>query len=105
MSLLRIPVTATSPAEWVRRAGGAVNSLISTLTALTGRTDALETGATALAARTTALETFTHVPFTVASITLTPVALPGSPVKGQTVYDTADDTVKTWNGTVWKLHY
>jgi hypothetical protein len=105
VSIPRIPVTASSPVEWIRRASGSVNALISSLTGLGTRTTTLETGATALAARTTALEAFAHVPFTVASITLTPAALPGSPVKGMIVYDIADDKVKAWNGAIWNALY
>lgn len=104
---LRIPTTAASPAEWVRRAAGAVNSNITALGALAKRVvtlEAFQTSATAsmasLGTRTTALETYTH-----ASFTLTPAALPGTPVKGQTVYDVADDKVKTWDGAAWQAHF
>lgn len=73
---LRVPVTASSVPEWVRLSANAINSLIG------------------------------HEANPVAaSITLTPGALPASPVKGQTVYDVADDIVKTWNGSAWKSHY
>jgi hypothetical protein len=84
MSKLKIPVTATSSKEWVRRTADGVNGLITQTrsldqratdleafqatatteiadldardTALEGRADALETRATALESRDTALE-------------------------------------------------
>lgn len=89
--ILKIPVTASNMIEWVRRAAGAVNALILTSDALDGRM--------------AAVETFAALPFTVGSITLTPVALPGAPTKGQTVYDIADNKVKTWDGAIWQAHY
>ena len=96
--ILKVPVTASNMVEWVRRAATAVNALITGLGAVEGR-------ATALESRATDLETFAALPFTVDSITLTPIALPGTPVQGQTVYDIADDKVKTWDGTTWQAHY
>lgn len=97
---LRVPVTAASPVEWIRRAGGAVNALIKGQGDFETRTAAVEGRATSLESRATALETYTH-----ASFTLTPGALPGTPVKGQTVYDVADDKVKTWDGALWQAHW
>lgn len=102
---LKVPVTASNPAEWIRLAGGAVNALITALAKLVGRVDAVETFDTAINGRVGALEAFAATPFTVASITLTPAALPGVPVKGQTVYDIADDKVKTWTGAAWVAHF
>jgi hypothetical protein len=98
--------------EWVRRCATAVNSLIRDMTSLQGRVGATEAADTALGVRMTTaegaittLEAFAATPFTLNSVTLTPVALPGSPVKGQTVYDTADNKVKTWDGVAWQPHY
>lgn len=39
------------------------------------------------------------------AVQLVPKVLPAEPVKGLTVYDEADDTVKTWDGTAWQAHY
>lgn len=104
---LQIPKTAANPVEWIRRAADAVNAMIKDLAALVKRTTDLETfqgtattSLTSLGTRTTALETYTHTSFT-----LTPAALPGSPVEGQTVYDSADKKVKTWDGVTWQAHY
>lgn len=108
---LKVPVTGEGPG-WIRLAANAINALISGALGLDARTAALEAfegSATAdlssLDARATDLEAFAQPPFTVASVTLTPAALPGSPVKGMTVYDSTDDKVKTWNGAVWQAHY
>lgn len=104
---LRIPTTAASPAEWVRRAAGAVNSNITALAALAKRVvtlEAFQTSATAsltsLGTRTTALETYTHTSFT-----LTPATLPGAPVHGMVVTDIADGKLKFYDGTVWQSLY
>lgn len=111
---LRIPKTATNPAEWVRRGAVAINDSINNIIDLTKRVVTLEAfqgtasasltsldgRATAVEGRATALETYAHAFFT-----LTPAVLPGSPVEGMTVYDIADDKVKTWNGTAWQAHY
>lgn len=84
MSVLKVPVTASSMPEWVRRAATAINDLIT---------------------RQRALEEFAAAPFVVDSVRLRPVALPSSPEEGTTVYDMADKKVKTWDGTTWQAHY
>ena len=115
---LRVPVTASIMPEWVRLAAGAINSLIgrsdgyaANVAALQAADTALQAADTAQNAATTALdtrigalETAAPIPV-VTTITFTPVALPGSPVIGQTVYDEADGIVKTWDGTAWQAHY
>ena len=83
--ILKVPVTG-SGAEWVRRVAEAVNALITALSGVDGRVTTLET-------------------HTVSSITLTPGALPGSPVDGTTVLDSADGKVKTWYSGAWNAHY
>jgi hypothetical protein len=85
--ILKVPVTASSVPEWVRRAAVAINDMISAMAALGTRVTALEQ------------------PPVVTSVTLTPAPLPGAPVQGMTVYDIADDKVKTWNGSAWQAHY
>jgi hypothetical protein len=110
--ILRVPVTASSSPEWVRRAAEAINRVIEAVAGVTARVDTLEmtdagteAALIALDGRVFALEGFADTPFTVASITLTPATLPGSPVEGMTVYDSADKKVKTWDGALWQAHY
>lgn len=90
---LKIPVIASPVAlpNWIRQTADAVNGIGGKVTGII--------------ARIAALEAFTAAPFTVTSITLTPATLPASPVKGMTVYDIADDKVKTWTGAAWVAHY
>jgi hypothetical protein len=88
--MLRIPVTASNIAEWVRLAANAVNGLIR--------------ASEALDARAAALEAFAGAPVA-ESFTFTPVALPGSPVDGMTVLDIADGVIKTWYSGAWHAHY
>lgn len=109
--ILKIPVTGSGP-EWVRRAAEAVNALITALAGFATRLTALEAddvttaaALTALDTRADALETFAATPFSVASITLTPAALPGSPVHGMLVTDIADGKPKFYNGTIWVALY
>jgi hypothetical protein len=96
--ILKVPVTASNMVEWVRRAATAVNALITGLGTVEGR-------ATALESRATDLETFAALPFTVDSITLRPIALPGTPADGLTVLDIADGIVKTYANGIWNSHY
>jgi len=110
--MLRVPPTASNMVEWVRLAANAINGLIgrgdsaaadaaqmqAALDALDGRTDSLE-------GRTDALETFAAAPFTVPSVVLAAGPLPAAPAKGETVYDEADEIVKTWDGSAWKAHW
>lgn len=110
--ILKVPVTATSSPEWVRRAAEAVNALITALSGVDGRLTTLEVAdagtaaaLTALDGRADALEAFTALPFTVASITLTPGALPGSPVHGMIATDIADGKLKFYDGMVWQNLY
>ena len=81
MSRLQIPVTATSLPEWIRRCADAVNGL------------------------TTRLMTLETRPYQGSSLTLTPAPLPASPAVGMTVMDSADNIVKTWDGSAWRAHY
>nr|WP_293854456.1 hypothetical protein [Sphingomonas sp. SCN 67-18] len=39
------------------------------------------------------------------AVELKPMALPADPAKGTTVYDVADDKVKTWDGATWQAHF
>lgn len=79
--ILRVPVTASNMVEWVRRAADAINALIR-------RQDGIVSGSTPLA-----------------GAVFEPQALPDDPVPGQTVFDEADDTLKTWNGSGWQSHW
>ena len=109
--ILKVPVTG-SGAEWVRRVAEAVNALISSFSGVDGRLTTLEmadagtaAALTALDGRATALEVFAATPFTLASITLTPAALPGSPVHGMLATDSVDGKLKFYDGTVWVALY
>lgn len=109
--ILKVPVTGAGP-EWVRRAAEAINALITALANLGGRVDTLEiadagteVALIALDGRVFALEGFADTPFTVASITLPPAALPGSPVHGMLATDSVDGKLKFYDGTIWQALY
>lgn len=42
---------------------------------------------------------------TVTTIVFTPSVEPGSPVAGQTYFDSSSDTLRTWDGTAWNNHW
>lgn len=76
--ILRVPVTASDIVEWVRLAANAINALIRAH-------DGIVSGRTP-----------------VAGVIFQPQPLPDDPVPGQTVFDEADDKLKTWDGTTWQ---
>lgn len=103
------PETYTNK-DWPRRVRDAFGWLQKAVAALTGRVDTAETGIvaaagaiTALDGRVTALESETV--YTVATVTFTPQAAPGSPVAGMTYFDSGTNKLRTYDGTIWNDHW
>lgn len=104
--ILKVPVTGAG-AEWVRRAADAINALISAVSGLGSRTDALEAfQVTAtpeiadLEGRMANVEGFISDP-EASYFVFTPGALPGSPGAGMVAFDIADGKLKCHDGTIW----
>ncbi len=111
--ILRVPVTATSIIEWVRRAATAINQLITQGDTQQAELDAHQTELDTHDAAITALQTssasqaadIATLQGQVGQLQITPflnaVEAPADPVEGQSYYDTTLHKARVWDGTAW----